>query len=99
LAGSNRAADTDSQRDALKSGAQLWAENCIMCHEVKPRSASLRRNWIPSRATCGRRRISAQRSKRQFLDSSSQEISALTKPSLFQIGTVTDPTGPGTGSH
>jgi hypothetical protein len=21
----------------LKSGAQLWAENCIMCHEIKPR--------------------------------------------------------------
>lgn len=37
LAGSNRAADTDSQGGALKSGAQLWAENCIMCHEVKPR--------------------------------------------------------------
>ena len=37
LAGSNRAADTDSQRGALKSDAQLWAENCILCHEIKPR--------------------------------------------------------------
>jgi hypothetical protein len=37
LAGSNRAADTDSQRGALKSGARLWAENCILCHEIKPR--------------------------------------------------------------
>lgn len=39
LAGSNRAADTGSQQDALKSGAQLWAENCTACHEVKPRSS------------------------------------------------------------
>ena len=37
LASSNRAADTDSQTGALKSGAQLWTENCTMCHEVKPR--------------------------------------------------------------
>jgi hypothetical protein len=34
---SNRAADTDSQKGVLKSGAQLWSENCIMCHEVTPR--------------------------------------------------------------
>ena len=37
LAGSNRAADADSQTGALKSGARLWAENCTMCHEDKPR--------------------------------------------------------------
>jgi hypothetical protein len=37
LVGSNRAADADSQTDALKRGAQLWTENCTMCHEVKPR--------------------------------------------------------------
>ncbi len=37
VAGSNRAADTDSQTGTLNSGAQLWAENCTMCHEVKPR--------------------------------------------------------------
>jgi len=36
---SNRADDADSQKGALKSGAQLWEENCIMCHEVKPRSS------------------------------------------------------------
>ena len=36
LAGSNRAAGTDSQKGALKTGAQLWAENCIMCHEDRP---------------------------------------------------------------
>ena len=39
LVGSNRAADANSQKGALKSGAQLWEENCIMCHEVKPRSS------------------------------------------------------------
>ena len=36
---SNRADDADSQKGALKSGAQLWEENCTMCHEVKPRSS------------------------------------------------------------
>ena len=36
LAGSNRATGTDSQKGALKTGAQLWAENCIMCHEHRP---------------------------------------------------------------
>jgi mono/diheme cytochrome c family protein len=35
-AGSNLAADENSQKGALKSGAQLWAEICIACHEVKP---------------------------------------------------------------
>jgi hypothetical protein len=34
---SNRAADTDAQKDVLKSGAQLWSENCIMRHEITPR--------------------------------------------------------------
>ena len=37
LPGSNMAADIDSQKSALNTGAQLWAENCLMCHEVKPR--------------------------------------------------------------
>ena len=30
------AADADSQKGALKTGAQLWAENCIMCHKDRP---------------------------------------------------------------
>jgi len=38
MAGSDRAADSDSQ-GALKSGAELWAENCTMCHEAKPRTS------------------------------------------------------------
>jgi mono/diheme cytochrome c family protein len=38
LADSNRAAGADPQKDALKTGAQLWVENCTMCHEVKPRT-------------------------------------------------------------
>ena len=37
LACPNRAAEGDSQKGPMKSGAQLWAENCTMCHEVKPR--------------------------------------------------------------
>jgi len=36
---SNKAADADSQKSELKSGAELWAENCTMCHEVEPRSS------------------------------------------------------------
>ncbi len=39
LAGSNRAAGTDSQTGASKTGAQLFAENCTMCHEVRPRTS------------------------------------------------------------
>jgi len=39
VVGSIRADDANSQNGALKSGAQLWEENCIMCHEVKPRSS------------------------------------------------------------
>jgi mono/diheme cytochrome c family protein len=39
VVGSNGSDDADSQKGALKSGAQLWAENCITCHEVKPRSS------------------------------------------------------------
>ncbi len=36
LACPNRAAEGNSQKGPLKSGAQLWGENCTMCHEVKP---------------------------------------------------------------
>jgi hypothetical protein len=35
-AGSNLVADENSHKGALKSGAQLWAENCVARHEVKP---------------------------------------------------------------
>ena len=34
---SNSAADADSNKSPLKSGAELWAENCSLCHEIKPR--------------------------------------------------------------
>jgi hypothetical protein len=34
-----------------------------------------------------------------FVVGSCHLVSALTELSLFQIGTVTDPTGPGTGRH
>jgi mono/diheme cytochrome c family protein len=37
LIGSNRAGGADSQNGVLKRGAQLWAANCIGCHEVRPR--------------------------------------------------------------
>lgn len=40
FAGLNRAADADSQKDALKTGGQLWMENCTMCHEERPRIGS-----------------------------------------------------------
>jgi hypothetical protein len=36
-AGSSRASGTDSQASTLNSGAELWQENCTMCHESKPR--------------------------------------------------------------
>ena len=36
-AGSSIATDTDSQEGTLQRDAQLWMENCSMCHETKPR--------------------------------------------------------------
>jgi mono/diheme cytochrome c family protein len=45
LAGSNRAADTEPQKGALKSGARLWAENCMICHEVKPPGSFSSAKW------------------------------------------------------
>ena len=39
LAGPNRAADADSPKGVLKTGAQLWAENCMTCHEDRPRTS------------------------------------------------------------
>lgn len=55
LACPNRAAEGDSQKGPMKSGAQLWAENCTMCHEVKPRisfsqekSDAIKRHTLPT---------------------------------------------------
>jgi mono/diheme cytochrome c family protein len=39
LAGANRAAGADSHKGELKTGAQLWAENCMTCHEDRPRTS------------------------------------------------------------
>jgi mono/diheme cytochrome c family protein len=36
LAGSNEAGDPRFQADTIEKGAQLFAENCSMCHETKP---------------------------------------------------------------
>ena len=40
LAVLNRAAGADSQKDALKTGDELWMENCTICHDVRPRAGS-----------------------------------------------------------
>ena len=37
MAGSNRICEADSQVTEAKSGAELWEENCTMCHEIKPK--------------------------------------------------------------
>ena len=37
IAGSNRICDADSQVAEPKNGAELWQENCTMCHEGKPK--------------------------------------------------------------
>ena len=39
LARPNRAAGADSPEGVLKTGAQLWAENCMTCHEDRPRTS------------------------------------------------------------
>ena len=39
LAGTNRTCHADDQVAGFKSGAELWEENCTMCHEAKPRTS------------------------------------------------------------
>ena len=69
LAGSNMAADADSQKGALKTGAQLWAENCIMCHEDRPWTSFSPAQADAIKRHMRRKRILARRNKRRFLDS------------------------------
>jgi mono/diheme cytochrome c family protein len=65
MAGSNTAADAESQ-GALKRGAELWAENCTMCHEVKPRT-----NFTPEKLDAIRRHM------REEADLSDEEQEAI----------------------
>jgi cytochrome c2 len=37
IAGLNRMYEADSQVAEPKNGAELWEENCTMCHEGKPK--------------------------------------------------------------
>ena len=39
LTGSNRTCLADARVTELKNGAELWEENCTMCHEAKPRTS------------------------------------------------------------
>ena len=52
LAGSNRAVGADNQKAALKTGAQLWQENCTMCHEDRPRTS-----YSPAQSDAARRHM------------------------------------------
>jgi cytochrome c5 len=52
LAGSNRAVGADNQKRALKTGAQLWQENCTMCHEDRPQTS-----FTPAQSDAARRHM------------------------------------------